>query len=246
MTGSFNIEELPAPFLRRDIWNRLHIRISIPIDLSITPHTVCMGGTGSGKTTAIKSFVAHVLSAPIYEKMQLIVCDYKGLDYDFLVGKKHYFSHDAYGNGMKIFKEILDIRIRGKAENTDPMLLVIDEWNNFITDLSKKDAEEYIKLFSYCLNLSRAYHMYIVCGVQTAHADWFGKSRDSFSSVIGLGQLSKEAASMMFSDYKDKIVPCSRGCGYLLQDGLPLREILIPQIRNMKKLEQVLIERISR
>ena len=98
-------------------------------------------------------------------------------------------------------------------------------------------------LFKYGLGL---YQMYVVTGVQTAHAQWFGQARDSYANIVGLGQLSKEAVSMMFSDYKEKIVPCPRGCGYLLQDGLPLKEILIPRIRNMKKLDQVLIDGISR
>lgn len=246
MTQNFSSQEFPAPFLRRDIWNKTQIRVPISIDLSITPHTLVLGSTGSGKTTAIRSFVAHILYTPAYEGAQLIVCDYKGLDYNFLVGQDRYFAHDTYRDGIELFKKTLDSRIREQNKIMNPILLVMDEWNNFITDLSKKEADEYIKLLSYSLNMGRAYQMYVICGAQTAHVDWFGKSRDSFSTVIGLGQLSKEAASMMFSDYKEKIVPCPRGCGYLLQDGFSLKEILVPRVRNMKKLEKVLIDGISR
>lgn len=243
MNGS---KDLPIPFLRRDIWEKYHLAVGIPLDLRVHPHSTLLGGTGSGKTTAIKLLAGHILSAPAYAGAKLIVCDYKGLDYDFLSGHNRYFSHDRYGKGLELFKEVLDARIRKEDMDRTPVILVTDEWNNFITNLPKKDADEPIRQLSYCLNMGRAYQMYVVTGVQTAHAQWFGQARDSYANIVGLGQLSKEAVSMMFSDYKEKIVPCPRGCGYLLQDGLPLKEILIPRIRNMKKLDQVLIDGISR
>ncbi len=239
-------KDLPIPFLRRDIWEKYHLAVGIPLDLRVHPHSTLLGSTGSGKTTAIKLLVGHILSAPAYKGAKLIVCDYKGLDYDFLSGHNHYFSHDRYGKGLELFKGILDARIRKEDRDRTPVILVIDEWNNFITSLSKKDADEPIRQLSYCLNMGRAYQMYVVTGVQTAHIEWFGKARDAISNIIGLGQLSKEAVSMMFPDYRDKITPCYRGCGYLLQDGLPLKEILVPRVENITKLEQVLLEGISR
>ena len=241
-----NFKDLPAPFLRRDIWEKYRISLKIPLDLDVHPHSILLGATGSGKTTAIKSLVGHILTAPAYKGTKLIVCDYKGLDYDFLSEYNHYFSHDMYGKGLETFRKILNMRIRKEDMDETPILLVIDEWNNFITNLSRKEADEFIRQFAYCLNMSRAYHMYIVAGVQTAHAEWFGKSRDSFSNIIGLGQLSKEAISMMYSDYKEEIKPCPRGCGYLLQDGLPLQSIKVCKIRDFRKLEHVLIDGISR
>ena len=246
MIQNFRSQILPIPFLRRDIWDKYHFAVGIPLDLSIHPHILVLGNTGAGKSVGIKVILGHILSAPAYEKTQLIVCDYKGLDYDFLSGQDYYFSHDRYGKGLDVFKGILDARIRKEDMDRTPVFLVLDEWNNFIMDLAKKDAERYLQILSYSLNMGRAYQLYVVVGAQTAHAEWFGKARDSFSNIVGLGQLSKEAVSMMFSAYKEQMVPCPRGCGYLLQDGLPLKEILIPRIRNMKKLDQVLIDGISR
>lgn len=51
--------------------------------------------------------------------------------------------------------------------------------------------------------------------------------------VIGLGRMSKEQKSMVFSgeDVPNKIY--HRGEGILLADGYPLQEIAFPKIRNI-------------
>ena len=53
MNGS---KDLPIPFLRRDIWEKYHLAVGIPLDLRVHPHSFLLGSTGAGKTTAIKLF----------------------------------------------------------------------------------------------------------------------------------------------------------------------------------------------
>lgn len=204
------------------------------------PHLLCVGSTGSGKTYAIKSITGHILAAPAYAGCQLYLADEKGIDYKFLSGTRRYFTADGYAQGLGAFHARLVARIHGRDTTKDHCLLVLDEWNNHLSTLEKKNADSLIKMLSYCLNMGRAYHMHIICGAQTAHADWFGKSRDSYGAVLGMGQLSKECIGMVFHGHGDQIRPQPRGCGYLLQDGLPLQEVIIPRVRDSKKLERVL------
>lgn len=233
----------PEPFCRKVFWERYRRISRIPLDLDVYPHLLAFGVTGSGKTTGIKSITAHVLiSEP---DCQIIVCDFKGQDYAFLEGCCHYYSHFTYGAGIEQFQKLLEMRISGKGQSTHRILLLADEWNNFLSALeSKKERDRYISLLSYCLNMGRSYHMNVICGTQSAHVDWFGRARDSFN-VLGLGMLSKESISMLFPQYSNEIKPQPRGCGYLLLDGRPLEEIIIPQVREPARMERLLAERAN-
>ena len=37
MNGS---KDLPIPFLRRDIWEKYHLAVGIPLDLRVHPHSI--------------------------------------------------------------------------------------------------------------------------------------------------------------------------------------------------------------
>ena len=234
---------LPHPYCRKDLWDTYNRRIFITQDMDKYPHILCYGSTGSGKTTAMKLITCHILIA--YSGCELFLGDYKGLDYDFLAGCKKYFPHKDYAGAIQLFNDKLEARINGTDTSENRCLLVLDEWNNYLYSLSSKEATEATKKLSSILNMGRAYKMNVLIGSQTGHAEFFGKSRDSISTVLGLGQLSKEGITMFFRDYSDKIVPHQRGSGYLLQDGKPLREVIIPRIKNTEKMEKIFIERCN-
>ena len=234
--------QLPRPFVRKDILERYHRIVTVAQDMDLFPHILCIGNTGSGKTYGMKLITGHILYAYSDEHCQLYLGDWKGQDYDFLKKCKHYFSHDRYPDALQHFYDKLENRIAGSDESTNRCLLVLDEWNNFLSSLAtSKEQNHYIRLLSYCLNMGRSYKMNVLLGSQTGHAEFFGKSRDSFCTVVGLGQLSKEAKLMLFRDSQDIIVPQPRGCGYLLQDGHQVHNIMIPTVKDMTKLQQTLI-----
>lgn len=234
---------LPHPFCRKDLWNKYGKLIFITQDMDIYPHILCFGPTGSGKTTAIKSITYHILVH--YDGCELFLGDYKGLDYNFLSECKNYFPHNNYANALQLFNDKLEARINGTDTSKNRCLLVLDEWNNYLSTLSTKELNDATKKLSSVLNMGRAHKMNVLIGSQSGHVELFGKSRDSISTVLGLGQLSKESIGMFYREYHDIITPQPRGNGYLLQDGEPLREVIILRAKNMDKLEKVLIERAN-
>ncbi len=233
------------PFLKKQVWERSGLKSSLSIDLDRYPHTLIVGATGSGKTYALKVIATSLVDH--YSDCQLYVCDFKGQDYEFLKGSERYFSHVHYGSGIEKFCEKLFDRISGKDVTVNRCLLVVDEWNNFISLLdTKKEQERYLKMISSILHMGRSYKMNVIVGSQVGHAEFFGKARNSFSNYVGLGQLDKESVSMLFYEEKEQIKPQPRGSGYLLQDGKSVEEIIVPEVQDMSALEEILINAIQR
>ena len=243
---TFSCSGTATPFLRKDPWIKYRKRLGIEVDLDKTPHIGIWGATGSGKSWLIKALVAYFLLKYDNPECTLSVADWKGQDYDFLKGCRGYYNHAHYGEALIKFKNILEARIAGKNVSLNRHLLVLDEWNNFLTSLTVSEKNQYLDDLSYCLNLGRSYNMNVVIGSQAAHAEFFGKSRDSISCVVGLGQISKVTAQMLFTPYTDEpIEPQPRGCGYLLLDGQPLQKIIVPYTDNTAPIENIMRDRCS-
>ena len=238
--------ERATPFYQKEAWEQYGRKIPVEIDLDVYPHLAVVGSTGSGKTTAIKEMTATLLAAYSDPKAKLAVADYKGQDYAFLEGCSRYYNHENYGVAVITCMKVLEARIEGKRRSKTRILLILDEWNNFLSSIPKKEQEKYINALSFCLNMGRSYGIHIIVGAQTAHVDFFGKSRDSVGCVVALGQTSKVTSQMLFAPYTDEpIIPQPRGCGYILLDGKPLQTIVVPFARDTHELEAIMIERCS-
>lgn len=238
--------ETATPFYQKDAWEQYGRKIPVEIDLDVYPHLAVVGSTGSGKTTAIKEMTATLLAAYSDPKAKLAVADYKGQDYAFLEGCSRYYNHENYGVAVITCMKVLEARIEGKRQSKTRILLILDEWNNFLSSLPKKEQEKYINALSFCLNMGRSYGIHIIVAAQTAHVDFFGKSRDSLGCVVALGQTSKVTSQMLFAPYTDEpIIPQPRGCGYILLDGKSLQTIVVPFARDTHELETIMIERCS-
>ena len=80
------------------------------------------------------------------------------------------------------------------------------------------------------LMLGRGAGVFVIMALQRADANYI-TGRDNFGNALGLGRQSNEAIRMLFQDEADQIQPKGRGHGYLRTDGKPLREIVVPKIR---------------
>ena len=83
-----------------------------------------------------------------------------------------------------------------------------------------------------CLGRGIQFYTWIV--TQRADNSLFANgARDNFMVVIGLGRLSKEQKSMLFSGEELPERIYKKGEGILLADGHPLQEVKFPFIRNI-------------
>lgn len=213
----------------------LGISLYIQWNVGAFPHMVIFGSTGSGKTYALRLILGKIaLHIPHAE---LTICDFKGDDdFSFLNGSPSFYRFMEVSNGLESFLNILKSRQSG-ADKSTPQFLIFDEYAAFLTSLDKKSAETAKQAMSSLLMLGRSFNLHVVISQQRLDAKYFDNARDNFSVVIGMGRISKESIDMMFSDFKDEVNRNKqRGEGTLLL-GSDLFDILIPTVRNPKKLE---------
>ena len=205
-------------------------------DFPHLPHVLIFGGTGSGKTYALKSLLGSVAMYVPYA--DIVVCDYKADDFSFLEDKKNYYAFEDCYKGLQAFFE--DFRKRQRKEDTSKSfrLLVFDEWAAFVGNLDKKESDNAKKMLSTILMLGRSFNYHIIISQQRADAKYFDTARDNFSIILAMGNISKESVQMFFSDYKEEIShDRKRGMGHIYIDGEGVKKIIIPPVRNEGKLK---------
>ena len=213
-------------------------------DTDKAAHMAVSGITGMGKTTLVKLICARINK--YIPASEITVCDFKGIDFQFLNGCSRYYRFDACMDGFNEFYNSFISRQRNNESYTF-RLLMFEEWASFLQYLDKKDAEEAKKKLSSLLMLSRAYNYHILLSQQRLSAESFGNSRDNLNIVITLGNLSKEVRDMLFSEYKEEIRPDRTiGSGYILTNGSDFRRIVVPYINNMKLVEENIRQAVER
>lgn len=76
---------------------------------------------------------------------------------------------------------------------------------------------------------------------------YFQGFRENFNLVVGLSNLSKESRDMFFSEFKDQMEPDrERGTGYMLTNGTGFTPIAVPRVRDLPKLNRVILEGVTR
>lgn len=217
------------------------VRKNLLWDFSSNSHILVIGGTGSGKTYAIVALLSSIaLHIP---QSRLTICDYKAIDFTFLDGCENYYYFNNCFEGLKNFFECFEARQQRIDTSKDFRLLVFDEWVSFINNLDKQKADEAKKMLSTLLMLGRAFNVHVLICQQRADAKYFDSARDNFDIILAMGNLSKEGKNMFFSDYKDDISrDRKRGTGYIYIDGVGLKKILIPQIKDMNRAHQLICQ----
>lgn len=95
--------------------------------------------------------------------------------------------------------------------------------------------------------LARSFNYHLLLSQQKLFSEDFGKSRDNINCIITLGNPSKEVREMLFSDFKDKIVPDrKRGTGYMIVNGTDFQKIIVPQISDMELVNQYIKQAVER
>lgn len=212
-------------------------------DYEHCPHLLLVGSTGSGKSYAVKLIMGRISKyAP---DAALTVCDFKADDFTFLRGCDRYYEFTDCKRGLDNFYDSFLARQQGNNLDRSFSMLVLEEWASLVGNLEKKEAEEAKKQLATLLMLGRSYNVHILVSQQRADAQYFSTARDNFSSIIALGNLSKESSSMFGFD-RDALAPIYQlGGGHMLSQGVDLQEIQVPAIRDARKLEKAIYDTVK-
>lgn len=220
------------------------VKVPVTVDFSSVPHMLIVAPSGSGKTYLL----TYILGQIAKKSVKLILSDFKGIDFIEFNDCRNYYKHNSVGEAVDCVFDELQNRMANASVNSEyePIYLCIDEWSGFLSSLAvKKEQDNYKQKLANILMLGRGANIFIIMSLQRADSTYI-TGRDNFGNVVGLGTLSKESIAMVFNDNKEMIEPKSRGKGYLQTDGKPLREIVVPMLRNINDTKAVIKTALSR
>ena len=207
------------------------------------PHLCICGASGSGKTFTERQILGRIAQS---QANRIIFADYKGIDFTDFIGCRHYYRHNAVGDALSLVVRIMNNRMAHPEGSYAPIFFVFDEWSGFLSSLDKKAQDAVKKDLSSLLMLSRGASICIVLAMQRIDASNFGSSRDNVGNLLALGQLSQEARRMIDADHKEMLTASGRGKGVLVTDGrLPI-PVTIPDVRDMKALNERIRNALNR
>lgn len=220
------------------------VKVPVTVDFSSVPHMLIVAPSGSGKTYLL----TYILGQISKKSVKLILADFKGIDFIEFNDCRNYYKHNSVGEAVDCAFDELQNRMANASVNSEyePIYLCIDEWSGFLSSLAvKKEQDNYKQKLANILMLGRGANIFIIMSLQRADSTYI-TGRDNFGNVVGLGTLSKESIAMVFNDNKEMIEPKSRGKGYLQTDGKPLREIVVPMLRNINDTKAIIKTALSR
>lgn len=220
------------------------VKVPVTVDFSSVPHMLIVAPSGSGKTYLL----TYILGQIAKKSVKSILADFKGIDFIEFNDCRNYYKHNSVGEAVDCVFDELQNRMANASVNSEyePIYLCIDEWSGFLSSLAvKKEQDNYKQKLANILMLGRGANIFIIMSLQRADSTYI-TGRDNFGNVVGLGTLSKESIAMVFNDNKEMIEPKSRGKGYLQTDGKPLREIVVPMLRNINDTKAVIKTALSR
>lgn len=227
-------------------------KLSINYDIKSHCHYLITGASGSGKSYALLYLIAMILR----ENPDIIIyfCDFKNSeDFAFLEGYSHYYSgNNCYDGIMEYYEAFTNARKTRK--NNVRHILIVDEYPAFINYLQMQDKANKTKLagdvmsaIAEILMLGRgiSYGCFIV--TQRADSSLFNNGcRDNFMVIIGLGRMSKEQKSMLFSGDELPNRTYKQGEGVILADGQELQEIKFPYLENISEWKKGIFQILTR
>lgn len=222
----------------------------IPIDFDRFPHFIVQGGTGTGKSLTCLLVTAHISRFP---GTQVFILDFKN-DVDtfkFCHGKNcRYWRFRDCETGLDEYYDLLQAELASdKDGGTRPVRwLWIDELGSWLLNSDKKTAESIRSKIATILMLGRSRRFFIQTSVQRAQAELFSQgSRDNYSVVLGMGNLTKESASVL-GFCREEFLPVTEiGGGHLIIGGRQY-PVQVPYIgpRGMERMKQDILRAVKK
>lgn len=218
--------------------------IKVPITADADSHLIVVGGSGSGKSTAVLYWlykIKHTVKAELY------IADFKASK-EFTGITPHFAEFEDCYDLIKRFYAVFQQTPEGGDGRL--RILVIDEIAGLLTHFGmssnkevKAKADEIRYIMSSILMLGRSRRCFLWLSMQRYTATIFpasSGSADNFHIVVGLGNLTVDGRKGLFAgehfDGEDTL-QYGRGRGIVLIDGQPLAALLIPMVSKKKLLK---------
>lgn len=211
------------------------LNIDVPVTAPTGSHLICVGGTGSGKSTALIYFLYKCGCDT--GTLDLWICDAKNSG-EFEGISSHYATGSDCGCVIEAFRDLCQTLPEGG--NGKVHILLVDEIAGLLTLLSsnkdgKAEADRIRAAMAYILMIGRSRRCFLWLAMQRYSATIFPASSgaaDNFQICIGLGRLTVDGRKGLFAgEHFDGEADLSfgRGRGLVLIDGQPLRGLVIPE-----------------
>lgn len=224
----------------------------IPVDLVRYAHALVVGGTGSGKSIASMLIAGKV--SMHFPASKIWILDFKGDSYtfDFLDGISgcRYWKYLDCMEGLKNYYAMFQERLSNDpGPGAGLNLLWVDEYPSFVLNLPKKDADSVKSMLSTVLMMGRSKRCLALTTAQKAMAEIYAQgARDNYNICLGMGNISKESASMLGFNREEFCPVTEIGGGHLLLAGTNQRPVQIPYIgpRGMERIKKDILEAVTR
>lgn len=215
--------------------------LKIPIYAPLSAHYIVVGGSGSGKSTAVLYWLYKARKF----KSQIYIADFKAShEFKGITNCSAEFE-DCYQLITNFYKDFLDTPEGG---NGTVKILLIDEIAGLLAHFSmtkstKEKADTIRSILSTILMLGRSKKCFLWLSMQRYSANIFpasSGSADNFHICVGLGRLTVDSRKGLFAgehfEGEDTIL-FGQAKGIVLIDGEPLRGIIIPKVSKRKLLQ---------
>lgn len=208
-------------------------------------HTIIVGGSNSGKSTAVLYFLHKLVKS---NDVELTIVDFKASHEFAGIAAPERFAE--FENSYSLIKSYYNDTFLSIPEGGDGQahILLIDEVAGLLTHLSmtkegKAKADEIRSIMSSILMLGRSRKCFLWLIMQRYTASIFPASSgsvDNFYVNLGLGRLTTDGRKSLFAgehfEGEDEL-QFGQGRGIVLIDGQPLRALIIPKVSKAKLLE---------
>lgn len=238
----------------REVWEEYKVALPVYLGIEDHMHALITGASGSGKSQAVLFLLGKLLQAA--PDTVIWFCDFKNSnDFSFLreAGYPYYFAGKAsYDGVMGYCKTFSEAREHG--ESSKRFLLICDEYPALINFFQMQDkmnkthlANDLLGAVAEILMLGRGVNFGIWIVTQVASASLFSNgNRENFHIILGLGRLSKEQKSMLFSgeDIPNRV--WSKGEGMLLADGYDIVDVKLPLVEDVEDWKSHILKLLMR
>ena len=215
--------------------------VKAPLYAPVDSHLIVIGGSGSGKSTAVLYWLHKLKSF----NTNLYIVDFKKSNEFNGISDNFAEFENSYDMIKKFYEDFLTTPEGGDGK---VKILLIDEIAGLLTHYAmtkdgKQKADEIRNIMSSILMLGRSRKCFLWLSMQRYTATIFPASSgsvDNFHICVGLGNLTVDGRKGLFAGEHfdgEEELQFKQGRGIVLIDGQPLKGLIIPAVSKKRLLE---------